>query len=98
MSLSASEKRDCGKEPSDLQDDLVRVLTKAVQELELNCDPPQEPAKSKLNSWFFAAGHRQTGARSSMPFFPNVHEQVVKAWSAPVGVRPLGHPGSVFQR
>ncbi|KAF4099625.1 hypothetical protein G5714_019751 [Onychostoma macrolepis] len=29
----------------------MRVLSKAVQELELTWNPPEEPARSKLDSW-----------------------------------------------
>lgn len=103
MSLSASEKDDwvdterdfSSGEPSDFRD--VRVLTKAVLELELTWDPPQEPVKSKLNSWFLAACRHQTGARTSMPFFPDVHEQVVKTWSAPQ-LAPTRPPRQCFHR
>ncbi len=56
MSISASEKEDwagsepelSSSEPSDLQEKLMRVLSKAVQELELTWNPPEEPVRSKL--------------------------------------------------
>ncbi len=60
MSMSASEKEDWAgsepdqldsSEPSDLQEELMRVLSKAVQELELTWSPPEEPVRSKLDSW-----------------------------------------------
>ncbi len=50
MSISASEKEDWAgwepdhldsSEPSDLQEELMRVLSKAVQELELTWSPPE---------------------------------------------------------
>ncbi len=59
MSISASEKEDWAgsepdqldsSEPSDLQEELMRVLSKAVQELELTWSPPEEPVRSKLDS------------------------------------------------
>lgn len=92
MSISASEKedwagseRDCpdSEGPPDLQEELVRVMTKAVQELELTWSPLEEPAKSILDSWYFRSFRRQADSRASVPFFPDVHEQLVKAWSAP---------------
>ncbi len=55
MSISASEKKEwaeserdrSGSEgPSDLQEELIRVMNKAVQKLELTWNPPEEPAKS----------------------------------------------------
>ncbi len=58
MSISASEREDwAGSEPdhfdssgpSDLQEELMRVLSKAVQELELTWSPSEEPVRSKLD-------------------------------------------------
>ncbi len=59
MSISASEEEDWAgsepdhldsSEPSDLQEELMRVLSKAVQELELTWSPPEELVRSKLDS------------------------------------------------
>ncbi len=86
MSISASEKEDWvgsepdhlgSSEPSDLQEELMRVLSKAVQELELTWSPPEEPVRSKLDSWYFRST-RKANSRASVPFFPDVHEQLVK--------------------
>ncbi len=91
MSISASEKDGWAgsepeqlgsSEPSGLQEELMRVLSKAVQELELTWNPPEEPVRSKLDSWYFRST-RKADARTSVPFFPDVHEQLVKTWSAP---------------
>lgn len=89
MSLSASGKEDwvdtdrdfaSSKGSADLQEELVWILVKAVQEL------GSLPKKSKLDSWFLAASHHP-GARTSMPFFLDVHKQVVKTWSVPQSAR-----------
>ncbi len=85
MSISASEKEDWvgsepdhlgSSEPSDLQE-LMRVLSKAAQELELTWSPPEELVRSKLDSWYFRSTHK-ANSRASVPFFPDVHEQLVK--------------------
>ncbi len=83
MSISASEKDGWAgsepeqlgsSEPSGLQEELMRVLSKAVQELELTWNPPEEPVRSKLDSWYFSPhakltrGHR---CLSSSPMFTN---------------------------
>ncbi len=60
----------------------MRVLSKAVQELELTWSPPEEPVRSKLDSWYFRST-RKVDSKASVPFFPDVHEQLVKTWSAP---------------
>ncbi len=90
MSISASEREDwVGTEPdqmdssghSDLQKELMRVLSKAVQELELTWSPPEEPVRSKLDS---------------VPFFPDVHEQLVKTWSALQSARVHSTTQAIF--
>ncbi len=67
----------------DLQEELIRVMNKAVQELELSWNPPKEPSRSKLDSWYFRSSRRQVDSRTSVPFFPDVHDQLVKTLSAP---------------
>ncbi len=57
----AGSELDCpeSKGPPDLQEELVRVMTKAVQEFELTCSPPEEPAKRMLDSWYFRSSRGQ---------------------------------------
>ncbi len=104
MSISASEKEDwagsepeqlSSSEPSDLQEELMRVLSKAVQELELTWNPPEEPVRSKLDSWYFRST-RKADSRASVPFFPDVHEQLVKTWSAPQSARVHSNTQAMF--
>ncbi len=104
MSISASEKDGWAgsepeqlgsSEPSGLQEELMRVLSKAVQELELTWNPPEEPVRSKLDSWYFRST-RKADARTSVPFFPDVHEQLVKTWSAPQSARVHSNTQAMF--
>ncbi len=104
MSISASEKEDWAEsepdhldssEPSDLQEELMRVLSKAVQELELTWSPPEEPVRSKLDSWYFRST-RKADSRASVPFFPDVHEQLVKTRSAPQSARVHSNTQAIF--
>ncbi len=104
MSISASEKEDWAgsepdhldsSEPSDLQEELMRVLSKAVQELELTWSPPEEPVRSKLDSWYFRST-RKADSRASVPFFPDVHEQLVKSWSAPQSAHVHSNTQAIF--
>ncbi|KAL1278055.1 hypothetical protein QQF64_024728 [Cirrhinus molitorella] len=104
MSISASEREDwAGSEADqldsagtpDLQEELMRVLSKAVQELELTWSPPEEPARSKLDSWYFRST-RKADSRASVPFFPDVHEQLVKTWSAPQSARVHSATQAIF--
>lgn len=73
--------------PADLQEELIRVLSKAVTELDLTWSTPDEPAKSKLDSWVLQSSRRQAASRRGTPFFPDVHEHVVKSWAAPQSAR-----------
>ncbi len=104
MSISASEKEDWAgsephhldsSEPSDLQEELMRVLSKAVQELGLTWSPPEEPVRSKLDSWYFRST-RKADSRASVPFIPDVHEQLVKTWSAPQSARVHSNTQTIF--
>ncbi len=104
MSISAPEKEDWAgsepdhldsSEPSDLQEELMRILSKAVQELELTWSPPEEPVRSKLDSWYFRST-RKADSRASVPFFPDVHEQLVKMVSAPQSARVHTNTQAIF--
>ncbi len=98
MSISASEKEDWAgsepeqlgsSEPSGLQEELMRVLSKAVQELELTWNPPEEPVRSKLDSWYFRST-RKADFEGIGAFLPRcsrtASEDVV---CAPIGARPF---------
>ncbi len=96
MSNSASEKegwaeserdRSDSEGPVDLQEELIRVMNKAVQELELSW-------KSKLDSWYFRSSRHQVDSRTSVLFFPDVHDQLVVC--TPIGGGPLSDAGYIF--
>ncbi len=53
----------------DLQAELMRVLSNAVQELELTWSRPEEHARSKPDSWYLRST-RKADSRASVPFFP----------------------------
>ncbi|CAM4569325.1 unnamed protein product [Leuciscus chuanchicus] len=100
---SASEK-DWGSEhtrskqenPMDLQDELLRILSMAVDELDLSWNAPDEPSKSKLDTWFLQSSRRQAASKRGTPFFPDVHDQVVKSWAAPQSARTLASTQAMF--
>ncbi len=107
MSISASEKeewaesewdRSGSKGPSDLQEELIRVMNKAVQELELAWNPPEEPVKSKQDSWYFRSSRCQVDTRTSLPFFPDVHDQLIKGWSAPQSAQVQSATQAMFSQ
>ncbi|ROL48618.1 hypothetical protein DPX16_0311 [Anabarilius grahami] len=65
---------------------LFRVLSKAVEELDLEWAPLEEPSRSRLDEWFLP-GRRQAPRQRSAPFFPEVHEELAKSWRAPYSAR-----------
>ncbi len=96
MSISASEREDWAgsepdqlnsSEPSDLQGELMRVLSRAVQELELTWNPPEEPVRSKLDSWYFRCTWYTDGVGAFLPRRARAAGEDVVC--APIGARPL---------
>ncbi|ROL54924.1 hypothetical protein DPX16_12793 [Anabarilius grahami] len=66
--------------------ELFRILSKAVEELNLQWAPPEEPARSRLDEWFLP-GRRRVPRQRTAPFFPEVHVELTKSWRAPYSAR-----------
>ncbi len=90
MSLAASEAEELSgstadpaplppSEPSDVKHgmdaELLRVLSKAVEELGSEGCPPEEPPHSRLDEWFLP-GCCQAPHQRSSPFLPEVHDEL----------------------
>lgn len=106
LSLTTSEK-DWARSPEErseveghaaFQDELVRILTKAVSGLGLEWESPDEPAKSKLDSWFLYSGRRAAAPRKRAPFLPDLHDEVAKAWAAPQSARAHAGGSEIFTK
>ncbi len=54
-------------------------------------NPPEEPAKSKLDYWYFRSSCHQVDTRTSVPFFPD-------AWSAPKSARVHSATQAMFSQ
>lgn len=80
-------------EYSDLQEKLTSVPAKAVKELNLDWDALVEPARSKLDTWYFQSSRRLAALRRRAPFFPDIHKQVVK-----FGLQPSQHTSTFPHR
>ncbi len=78
-------------------DELVRVISKAVGELGLEWSPPQEPSRSRLDEWFLP-GRQQAPRHRSSPFFPEVHDELTKSWRAPYASRIRPSASSAHRR
>ncbi|CAM4629912.1 unnamed protein product [Leuciscus chuanchicus] len=66
--------------------ELLRLLTKAVEDLGLDWSLPDEPAPSRLDGCFLP-GRRSTPHTRPAPFLPELHEELTKSWKAPFSAR-----------
>ncbi len=84
--LQSSASRSARLKADDV---LIRVMSKAVNELGLEWCPPEETSRSRLEEWFLPGRHQALRQHSS-PFFPEVHDELTKSWRAPYSscVRP----------
>ncbi|KAA0702862.1 Tetratricopeptide repeat protein 29 [Triplophysa tibetana] len=109
MSISASDKDWAGSERDrpdlDSAPGPPRGVHKGPREgrqrarcSDITWSSPEEPVKSKLDSWYLQAGRHQATSKRNAPFFPDVHDHVVKLWSAPQDARPKQWSGPLKKR
>lgn len=93
MSLAASDAEELSGSPDPapsmssepnrsklgIDAELIRVLSRAVDELGLDWSPPEEPARSRLDEWFLP-GRQQAPRQRTAPFFLEVHDELTKSW------------------
>ncbi|RXN36619.1 kinase C alpha type-like protein [Labeo rohita] len=106
MSLTASKKdwAQASEERSEVeghaafQDEPVRILTRAVSDLGLEWEKADEPARSKLDSWYLDSGRRVAALRKRGPFLPDLHDDVAKARAAPQSARTHAGGSEIFTK
>ncbi len=62
--------------------------------LEVNCPPSSEP--SRMDDWFLGAGRGSQPRPDPVPFFPEVHEELMKSWMAPLTARSRSSASSIL--
>ncbi len=62
--------------------DIFIVLSNTLEELGLECSPPEEPSCSRLDEWFLPE-RRQAPLQGALPLFPEVHDVITRSWHAP---------------
>ncbi len=85
MSLAASDAEEwggSGGEPKVLPPfqtlrpkpdaELIRILSKAVEDLGLEWSAPEEPAHSLLDEWYLPGSRQQSSSQCPAPFLPAV--------------------------
>ena len=109
LSMAASESEDWSGSadpapPSQLEfsdtrasidAELLRVMSRAVDELGLDWLSPAEPARSRLDEWYLP-GRQQAPRQRAAPFMPEVHEELTKCWRAPFSARTRSSASSTL--
>ncbi|XDV14306.1 hypothetical protein PO909_014578 [Leuciscus waleckii] len=66
--------------------ELLRLLTKTVEDLGLEWTAPQEPAPNRLDGCFLP-GRRSSPVLKPAPFLPELHDMLSRSWGAPYSAR-----------
>lgn len=63
--------------------ELIRVLSKAVEDLVFEWSAPEETAHCLLDDWYLPGRRQQSSRQRPIPFLPAVHDELTKTWRAP---------------
>ncbi|KAI2650661.1 Uroporphyrinogen decarboxylase [Labeo rohita] len=105
MSIAASEgkRMSSGDEdsaalpPLGVADpEMAAMLSWAAVSVGLEWNPPPCPEPSRLDDWFLGAARAGSQYPTPVPFFPEVHEEVTKLWTAPFSARNPSGPSSIL--
>ncbi|KAI2650626.1 Transposon Ty3-G Gag-Pol polyprotein [Labeo rohita] len=108
MSISASEGEQSADEadvlagqrpsavaaPSEADAELSAMLLRAAKGIGLEVPKVPLPDPSRLNDWFLGTGSTAPPCLPPVPFFPEVHDELIRAWRAPYSARsrPVSSP------
>ncbi len=67
--------------------ELMAMLARAAVSIGLEVNRPPSLEPSRLNDWFLGAGRGSQPCSTLVPFFPEVHEELMKSWMAPFTAR-----------
>ncbi|XDV41219.1 hypothetical protein PO909_010117, partial [Leuciscus waleckii] len=62
---------------------LSAMLKRAAEAVGLEWNPPPCPAQSRLDDWYLGAGRAGSQPAAPVPFFPEVHGELTRSWTAP---------------
>jgi hypothetical protein len=63
--------------------ELSVMLKRAAEAVGLEWNPPPCPAQSRLDDWYLGAGRAGSQPAAPVPFFPEVHGELTRSWTAP---------------
>ncbi|KAL0163759.1 hypothetical protein M9458_039512, partial [Cirrhinus mrigala] len=101
MSISASEGEQSAGEagasaeqrppavavPSEADAELLAMLLRAAEGIGLEVPKVPPPDPSRLDDWFLGTRSAAPLRSPPVPFFPEVHDELVRAWRAPYSAR-----------
>ncbi len=67
--------------------ELTAMLVRAAVSIGLEVSRLPSPEPSRLDDWFLGAGHGSQPRPASVPFFPEVHEELTKSQMGPFTAR-----------
>ncbi|KAL0178303.1 hypothetical protein M9458_027197, partial [Cirrhinus mrigala] len=73
--------------PAPIDEELVKILSEAVQDLGLDWSPPEQPTKNRLDMRYLQSGRQVAAPQRPAPFFPEVHEETSRSWRSPYSAR-----------
>ncbi len=74
--------------------EMAAMLSRAAASVRLEWNPPPCPEPSRLDDWFLGVARAGSQRSAPVPFFPEVHEEVTKSWTAPFSARSRSGPSS----
>ncbi len=91
MSIAASSEDEdlAGLPPSDVvataksDPELTAVLSRAAASIGLEACTPPSPEPSRRDDWFLGTSRGSRPRPALVPFFPDVHEELMSLWTAP---------------
>ncbi len=78
-------------------EELLEVVTRAVARLKLDWLQEHEtPKRSKLDDRFLSGGRGEGTQRRSLPFFGDLHDELVRSWNKPYSSRVFVPSTSIY--
>ena len=72
--------------------EMAAMLSRAAEMVGLEWNPPPRPEPSRLDDWYLGVARAGSQRPAPVPFFPEVHDELTKSWTAPFTARnrPVG--------
>ncbi|XDV29401.1 hypothetical protein PO909_032535 [Leuciscus waleckii] len=72
--------------------EMMAMLSRTANRIGLVWNPPQCPEPSRLDDWYLGVARAGSQQPTPVPFFPEVHEELMETWTAPFTAPPPSPP------